>query len=578
MDYNPLSLPDGRKVTIYLGGRPIEAVEGESVGASLHASGIKVISRSLKYHRPRGLYCLNGRCGQCTMRIDGVPNVRICTVEAREGLRMNCQNGVPSVEHDILSIMDRFGFLFPAGFQYKKLFRPSFLVPLYQAVIRRLAGYGSPPEANLASPRSRIMELESEVAVIGGGPSGLSAAKASVETGASTILIDDERSLGGHLRFETSKPYTRHPQFNGRPAFAVARGLAAEVQSNPRVRKVSGTTIGLYGKNLAVATGSEIVLVRSRALIVSTGAYERRPLFNNNDLPGIFGYRAAMKLLNLYRVKPGLKAAVYAADNSSAGALIEVLEETGISLEAYITLGGKPPGLPGNAQVFPRSEVRSALGRKSISGVESASLDGSEVNRIQCDFLCLAGFLQPTYEIQCQAGCQMNMRSDLGGYVATHDERMETTIPSVFVAGEAAGIRDEDSYLYQGRLAGFSAAAKAGYVGEDMSEMDRPKGLNEPVLTPELRMEPLPKSFVCFCEDTTLREIAASIEYGFDDAESLKRYTGTSMGICQGKFCLLNMILALEGMRGKSGSKFTTQRPPIMPISLGSLAVERDER
>jgi len=575
-DYNPLSLGSGGSITIYLSSQPMEAFDGENLAACLLAHGLRVISRSLKYHRPRGLYCLNGRCGQCLMRVNGVPNVRICIVDAREGMILEWQNAAPSVNHDVLAILDKLGFLLPAGFQYKRLFRPQFLVPLYQKIIRRISGHGQPPDEDLATPVPKFREVDADVCVIGGGPAGLSAALSSAEAGATTVLLDDGKFLGGHLMAETGRPYRRAGQYEGLAGFEVARHLASQALSRPKVHQIRGMAIGVYGgKIVAASVHDGIQVIRSRSLVVCTGAYERRPIFNNNDLPGIFSHRALLRLVNLHRVRPGYRGVVYARSWTDSPEICRLFREAGIGLEAFVSPEQEVPTALDGVQVYAGCAIRGALGGSTISGVEIRSLDRSEVRRVRCDFLCLSGFLQPTYEIQFQAGCEMTLRPELGGYVAKHDDHMETTVSGLFVAGEAAGIRNEDSYIEQGRAAGLSAASSAGFAASTVSPSS--EALRAPTASGPEPVEALPRAFVCLCEDNTLLEIFACIEEGFDDMESLKRYSGTGMGICQGKFCLLGMLNALRRAVPGAAPKFTTQRPPIAPIKLGSLAAEGDE-
>ena len=72
-------LPDfdrGSAVSLRVEDQPVRAFDRESVAVALYASGAGVLSRSLKYHRPRSFFCLEGHCCGCLMRIDGRPNLR----------------------------------------------------------------------------------------------------------------------------------------------------------------------------------------------------------------------------------------------------------------------------------------------------------------------------------------------------------------------------------------------------------------------------------------------------------------------------------------------------------------------
>ena len=129
-----------RSVTVefQFDGRTVRAHEGDTIAAALYAAGVSTLSRSFKYHRSRGLLCGAGRCPNCLVSVDGVPNVRACTQRVREGMKVRHQNAWPSLAHDFLSILDRLHWLMPVGFYYKAFHRPKLLWPLVQRVFRRV--------------------------------------------------------------------------------------------------------------------------------------------------------------------------------------------------------------------------------------------------------------------------------------------------------------------------------------------------------------------------------------------------------------------------------------------------------
>src|SRR5271156_4122582 len=86
----------------------VEAQPGDTVAAALYRNGQRIFSRSFKYHRPRGLLCVSGKCPNCLMNVDGVPNVRTCITPVHEGMKVRAQNAYPSLETDFLSITQRF--------------------------------------------------------------------------------------------------------------------------------------------------------------------------------------------------------------------------------------------------------------------------------------------------------------------------------------------------------------------------------------------------------------------------------------------------------------------------------------
>lgn len=86
-----LNFRRGKKVKFWFGGRELWGYEGEPIAAALHASGVKVLRRSVKLHRARGFFCAIGKCSSCLMRVNGVPNVMVCTARLREGMKVEIQ-------------------------------------------------------------------------------------------------------------------------------------------------------------------------------------------------------------------------------------------------------------------------------------------------------------------------------------------------------------------------------------------------------------------------------------------------------------------------------------------------------
>src|SRR5437870_6500484 len=129
-------------LTFTFDGRTIEAVAGQSIAAALYAAGIRIFTRSFKYHRPRGLFCVSGDCPNCLMQVDGRPNVRTCIEQAQQGQVVRHQNAWPSLRWDVLRVFDRFDRFLPVGFYYKRFHRPRWIWPLFEHAVRHLAGLG----------------------------------------------------------------------------------------------------------------------------------------------------------------------------------------------------------------------------------------------------------------------------------------------------------------------------------------------------------------------------------------------------------------------------------------------------
>src|SRR5581483_3677306 len=149
----------GKPITLRLDGRAIRAFEGETVGAALHAHGERTLMRSIKYHRPRGLFCCTGKCAGCMMRVDGVPNVRACVTPAHDGMLVETQNAFPSARHDLFGVIDR---AYPRVLDVHDQFaRAPWLRPIHHAIVRRMAGFGKLPDLRpTGARRPKIGALE----------------------------------------------------------------------------------------------------------------------------------------------------------------------------------------------------------------------------------------------------------------------------------------------------------------------------------------------------------------------------------------------------------------------------------
>lgn len=80
--------------SIIVDGQKVSAIEGEPIAAALMAAGIKKFRETPKHHKPRGIFCAIGRCTDCVMVVDGIPNVRTCVTPVKDGMIVNTQKGL----------------------------------------------------------------------------------------------------------------------------------------------------------------------------------------------------------------------------------------------------------------------------------------------------------------------------------------------------------------------------------------------------------------------------------------------------------------------------------------------------
>ena len=263
--------------TLRLGRKRIRVEDGDSVASALYRAGIRTFSRSLKYHRRRGLYCGTGECPNCLVTVDGIPGVRSCVTPAADGMRVRRERGWPSVERDALAILDRLHVLLPVGFYYKTFIHPRWSWAVAYRMIRRAVGLGRLPGGPVVTRTNR--HLHCDVLVVGAGESGRAAASSAAVRGERVVLCDEgdvaERPEGVEV---------------------LARHAAIGVYDGPMV---------------ALASGEGIVQVHPRRVVMATGGSEVHPVFPGNDLPGVMLGRAAVGLAKR-GVAPGRRAVVVA--------------------------------------------------------------------------------------------------------------------------------------------------------------------------------------------------------------------------------------------------------------------------
>src|SRR5262249_27926261 len=147
----------GQPLTFTFEGETVPALAGQSIAAALYAAGRRTFTRSFKYHRPRGLFCVAGDCPNCLMRVDGRPNVRTCVEPVRPGQEGSHQTAWPSLEFDVLRIFDKVSRFLPVGFYYKRFHKPRWLWPVFEHVVRHVAGLGT---VDIHAPPANHAEVE----------------------------------------------------------------------------------------------------------------------------------------------------------------------------------------------------------------------------------------------------------------------------------------------------------------------------------------------------------------------------------------------------------------------------------
>jgi sarcosine oxidase, subunit alpha len=537
-----------RRLRFSFDGRPVTALEGDTIGSALFAAGRRTLSRSFKYHRPRGLLCCSGQCANCLVAVDGAPGVRACTEPVREGMRVEHMNAWPSLDRDAMAAVDRVGRPFtPPGFYYKTFIRPRRMWPLYERILRRAAGLGRLAERqDERTLRSDYRRRHADVLVIGGGAAGLAAATRAAELGADTVLVDEDRELGGRLLVEGGHERARE-------LAAGARDAGVEVLA-------PAAALGYLDGLVPVWEGSTLHQIRARRVIVAAGTIEQPLVFPGNDLPGVMLSSGALRLLRLYGLPPGRRAVVASASERGLEAAA-ALRAAGVEVAAV-------------ADLRTGARVIRASGRRHLQKVTLAGVEGER--SIDCDLLVVSGADLPATSLLLQAGARAEYDSLGGRFVA------DGLPAGLLSAGSIAGLGDPVLAELSGSVVGGRAAHELGFGDERDHERsaqhaaalagrDGRGGAPLPHLSADSRDG---RSFVCPCEDVTAKDIEHAAAEGYDSIELCKRYTTVTMGPCQGRMCGLAVAHVLAEATGTAPAEVgtTVARPPWSSVPLGVLA------
>ncbi|QZY52586.1 2Fe-2S iron-sulfur cluster-binding protein [Leucobacter tenebrionis] len=382
-----------RELSFTFEGRSVTAREGQSIAGALRATGRRTLSRGVKYHRPRGYTCGFGACGDCPLKIDGMPATVSCTTPVRGGEVVRREGGFPNAGFDLLRAADLMRPFLKAGFQFKLFARQPRLSKLAGAVLGALAGGGRAPSAEAVARATgiRVSERETDLLVIGGGASGLAAALAAADTGASVLLVDHEL-LGGRSRVRTEP--IRVGDTERRPSEIVG-DLLRRAADHPGIEVLRGSAIGLIDGLVPVveAGGEARHDVRAAAIVLATGSYEVPILVPGHDLPGVVLADGALRLAALEGVRPGRRAVVIDGDPRAA-AVAEELGRFGVEVVARVPARQV-------VRVTGWSRATGVLIREGDHG--SGSAPRSRPRRVRADLICVVGPRRPAEELALHA-------------------------------------------------------------------------------------------------------------------------------------------------------------------------------
>ena len=563
-------------------GKPYRGYAGDTLASALLANDVRLVGRSFKYHRPRGIFSAGSEEPNALVELRSgarrEPNSRATTVELYDGLTADSQNRWPSLDFDIQAVNGLFGPMLGAGFYYKTFMWPAALwEKLYEPAIRRAAGLGRAAEAPDPDSYEKAFAF-CDLLVVGGGASGLMAALVAGRSGARVILADEDFRLGGRLLSEKM-------DINDAPALRFVSEAEAELEGLPNVTLLRRTTVfgaydgGTYGAVERVGDHLPVPApftprqrywkIVAKRSVVCAGAIDRPIVFGGNDRPGVMSVQALRSYAVRYGISPGERIVVFANNGYAWSAAFDAAA-AGARIVAIVDVRREPPAIQlerakkRGIRVIAGGEVVATSG-KLLSSVTVRTARGNET--LSADVLAISGGASPNVGLTSHFGGKPVYNPDIAGFV-----------PGALPPGmRVAGAADGDFSLARCLAGGAARAAEAvGDLGFTAQATPVPQARDNPVtIAPFWHVQDTKgAAFVDFQNDVTAKDIAIAHREGFRAVELLKRYTTLGMATDQGRSSNVTGLAIMAALTGQDmGTTGTTLfRPPYTPVAIGAIA------
>ena len=587
---NNKNLNQTKKIGFTFDGKKYYGFEGDTLASALLSNGVHLFGRSFKYHRPRGI--ISAGCeepnGIVQLEINEFtePNRRATEVVLYEGLVAKSQNRWPSLNYDLGAINDLLSPFFPAGFYYKTFMWPPKFWKTYEYFIRRAAGLGHAPKKD-DPHKYEHYHYHCDTLVIGGGVSGLYAAKIAAAKNLKVLLVEQEDQLGGAILSSNN----HENKINTNSQTEWKNKILDELKKLKNVKIITSTTLFAYmhynyllaiqdlqpnnGKNKKNSIRQVVWKIRAKKVILATGSIERPLTFNNNDRPGIMLANSVSKYLNGYGVNLGKEIVIFTNNDSAYQTAIDFHHQN-IDIAAVVDVRNHIEGdLPKivkklGIKIYSGSIISNTTGRRKIKTVHIKKINDSNIEIINCDLLCMSGGWTPTVHLFTQSRGKLKFRYEDSCFVP--DQAYQKTIS----IGACNGTFDLKNILKETYTSvnDFLNEEEKILDGElyDAEKINIGKQENAWIVNKENISKS--KMFVDFQNDVTAKDIKTALSEGFQSIEHVKRYTTNGMATDQGKTSNVNALGIISELTGQDISHLgtTTFRLPYTPVTFGAMA------